>query len=94
MKYSCQDMRSTGCHPSGNPRELDAVKIAIDKEKKSYDFYERQVTNATYDAEKCFYRSLAAEERAHELALIDYYDYLSDPAGWSVKKEHPSLDGG
>jgi len=32
--------------------------------------------------------------QAHELALIDYYDYLSDPAGWFVKKEHPSLDGG
>ncbi len=83
-----------GVNISSNPSELDAVKIAIDKEKKSYDFYERQVINATYDAEKGFYRNLAAEERVHELALIDYYDYLSDPAGWFVKKEHPSLDGG
>jgi len=83
-----------GVNISSNPTELDAVKIAIDKEKKSYDFYECQVTNATYDAEKGFYQNLVAEERVHELALIDYYDYLSDPAGWFVKKEHPSPDGG
>ncbi|GAH21770.1 unnamed protein product, partial [marine sediment metagenome] len=28
------------------------------------------------------------------LVLLDYYEYLKDPAGWFVRKEHPSLDGG
>jgi hypothetical protein len=37
---------------------------------------------------------VAAEEREHHLILLDYYEYLKDPAGWFVKKEHPSLDGG
>ncbi|GAI26187.1 unnamed protein product, partial [marine sediment metagenome] len=41
-----------------------------------------------------FYETLAAEEREHHLILLDYYEYLKDPAGWFVKKEHPSLDGG
>ena len=33
-------------------------------------------------------------EKEHQLVLLDYYEYLKDPAGWFVKKEHPSLDGG
>ena len=78
----------------GTSSELDAVKIAIDKEKKSYDFYENQASQAKYDTEKSFYESLAREEREHELTLLNYYDYLADPAGWFVKAEHPSLDDG
>lgn len=34
----------------------------------------------------------AAEERGHFLALLDYYEYLNDPTGWFVMKEH-RLDG-
>ena len=72
----------------------DAVQVAIDKEKRSYDFYEHQAGNAAYNTEKEFYTTLAIEEREHELALLDYYEYLADPAGWFVKSEHSSLDGG
>ena len=34
------------------------------------------------------------EERGHYLALVDYREYLIDPAGWFRKAEHHSLDGG
>jgi rubrerythrin len=74
--------------------ELDAVQTAMDMENKTYDFYTRRGENTTYDAERDFYRTLAAEEREHHLILLDYYEYLKNPAGWFVKKEHPSLDGG
>jgi len=74
--------------------ELDAVQTAMDMENKTYDFYKSRGENATYDVEREFYQALAAEERAHHLVLLDYYQYLKDPAGWFVKKEHPSLDGG
>ncbi len=74
--------------------ELDAIQTAMDMESKTYDFYKSQGTKAAYDAERDFYETLAAEEREHHLILLDYYEYLSDPAGWFVKKEHPSLDGG
>ncbi len=74
--------------------ELDAIQTAMDMENKTYDFYKSQWGNATYDTEKDFYETLAAEERGHHLILLDYYEYLKDPAGWFVKKEHPSLDGG
>ncbi len=74
--------------------ELDAVQTAMDMENKTYDFYQNRGKDAIYDAERDFYETLAAEEREHHLILLDYYEYLKDPAGWFVKKEHPSLDGG
>ncbi|MBA7632911.1 hypothetical protein ES703_40467 [subsurface metagenome] len=74
--------------------ELDAIQTAMDMENKTYDFYRSQGKDAIYDAERDLYETLAAEEREHHLVLLDYYDYLKDPAGWFVKQEHTSLDGG
>jgi len=74
--------------------ELDAVQTAMDMENKTYDFYKSRGESATHDAEREFYQTLAAEEREHHLILLDYYEYLRDPASWFVQKEHPSLDGG
>jgi rubrerythrin len=74
--------------------ELDAVQTAMSMENKTYDYYTKQGENAIYDAERDFYLTVASEEREHYLILLDYYEYLKDPAGWFVTKEHPSLDGG
>ena len=74
--------------------ELDAIQTAINMESKTYDFYKRQGVKAAYDAERDFYHALVVQEREHQLILLDYYEYLRDPAVWFVAKEHPSLDGG
>jgi rubrerythrin len=74
--------------------ELDAVKTAMDMENETYDYYKSQGKAAALDAEREFYEILAAEEQEHHIVLLDYYEYLKDPAGWFVKAEHPSLDGG
>ncbi len=74
--------------------ELDVIQTAMDMENKTHDFYKSQGKDATYDAERDFYETLAVEEREHRLILLDYYEYLKDPAGWFAWKEHPSLDGG
>ena len=74
--------------------ELDAIQTAMDMENKTCDFYKSQGKNAAYEIERDFYEALAAQEREHHLILLDYYEYLKDPAGWFVTKEHPSLDGG
>jgi len=74
--------------------ELGAIQTAMDIENKTYDFYKSQRGKALYDAERDFYETLTVEEREHHIILLDYYEYLKDPAGWFVKKEHPSLDGG
>jgi rubrerythrin len=70
--------------------ELDAVKTAMNMEIKTYDLYRSRSEQSTLPREKQFYQALAAEERGHHLALLDSYEYLTDPAGW---KEH-RLNGG
>jgi len=81
-----------GSNVKAPPTELDAIKTAIDMEIKSYELYKSQSQSATYGAERDFYEVVAAEEREHHLVLLDYQEYLSNPAGWFVTKEHPSLD--
>ncbi|MFC1909660.1 ferritin family protein, partial [Chloroflexota bacterium] len=74
--------------------ELNAVEEAMVMENKTYDFYSARGKNAAYDAETEFYNALASQERMHHQVLLDYFEYLKDPAAWFVEKEHPSLDGG
>lgn len=73
--------------------ELEAIKAAIDMEIRSYNLYDSRSAESTLPVEKQFYKTLAGEERGHHLALLDSYEYLSDPTGWFSKKEHWSLDG-
>ena len=73
--------------------ELEAIKTAMDMETRSYNLYHTRSAESTLPVEKQFYKTLAGEERGHHLALLDSYEYLSDPAGWFTKKEHWSLDG-
>lgn len=74
--------------------ELDALQTAMDMENKTYDFYMGRSREASGEAERKYYETLAGEEKEHHLILLDYYEYLKDPAAWFTYKEHPSLDGG
>jgi len=74
--------------------EIEAVATAMNMENKTYDYYREQEKKATFDAEKQFYNGLAIQEEEHHRILLDYYEFLKDPAAWFVEKEHPSIDGG
>jgi len=74
--------------------EIGAVQTAMNMENKSYDFYRSQLKTATSDAAKSFYEALSAQEKEHHRLLLDYYEFLKDPAAWFVRAEHHSLDGG
>ncbi len=74
--------------------EIDTIQTAMGMENKTFDYYTRQGTDASQDAEREFYYAVAGEEKEHYLILLDYYEYLKDPAAWFVQKEHHSLDGG
>ncbi len=76
------------------PTELDAVQTAMALENKTYDFYKKQSQLATHDAERDFYEAVASQEGEHHRILLDYFEFLKNPAAWFVQKEHPSLDGG
>ncbi len=74
--------------------EIEAIETAMNMENKTHDFYKSQGKDAAYDAGRGFYEALAIQEREHHLILLDYYEFLNDPAAWFVEKEHPSLNGG
>ena len=77
----------------GLATEMGAVEKAIDMESKSYDYYRSQGKSAASGSEAEFYKAVAAEEQVHHLVLLDYKEYLTNPAAWFVKSEHSSLDG-
>lgn len=86
------------CQAIGIGAEADATPIhlidaAIDKEDRNYNFYKEKAGQATFESERSFYKSLALEERDHYLILIDYKEFLEDPAGWFTKTERWSEDG-
>jgi len=62
-------------------------------EDKSYTFYKARFEEADNPHEKSFYKALTGEERVHYLALLDSFEYLSNPQGWFSKKERWGLDG-
>jgi rubrerythrin len=74
--------------------ELDAVQTGMDMENKTLDFYRDREDKAQYKAEKALYESLAEQESEHHRILLDYYEFLKDPAQYYVKMEHTSVDGG
>ena len=73
--------------------ELDAMTEAMGKELQAYDMYRTRAAETDSQWEKKFYTTLAGEERVHHLALLDSYEYLTDPAGWYTVKEKWTLEG-
>lgn len=74
--------------------ELEAIQIAMEMENKTHDYYNKQAQQSSLEIEKKYYTILAGEESAHHAVLLDYFEYLKDPAGWFTIKERHSLDGG
>jgi rubrerythrin len=82
-----------GAHFEAPSAEVEALKIAISMEDKSYSFYRNREEEAGSPAEKAFYKALTGEERVHYLTLQSSHEYLSNPEGWFTMKERWSLDG-
>jgi len=89
-----QQAKVDTCDIKSSRSELNTIAKAMDMENKTHDFYREQGDVVVYEAQGKFYKALAAEERKHYLALVDYREYLIDPEGWFRKVEHHSLDGG
>jgi rubrerythrin len=87
-------MKAMKNNPATFATELSSVQKAMDMENKTYDFYVSRSTKAAHNAEKKLYQEIALQEKEHHRVLLDYYDFIKDPASWYVQKEHTSVDGG
>jgi len=96
--HKAGELRSLFAQASKNVQstktELEAVKTAMEMENKTFDFYREQAGKAGFATEKKYYEMLAGQESIHHAVLLDYFEYVKDPAGWFTLKEHHSLDGG
>jgi len=88
-----QAVNNVGSKAKPVDTELEALQTAMGMENKTYDFYTARANDASYEAEKKFYQALASQEKTHHQVLLDYYEYLEDPAAYFVEKERPSLEG-
>lgn len=82
-----------GAHPVAAKTEQEAIQKALDMENASYELYQGRFEEASDQIEKDFYAALAAEEKGHYLVLLDYHEYMTNPAFWFADKGHHSLDG-
>ncbi|MBN1454866.1 MAG: ferritin family protein [Methanomicrobia archaeon] len=70
------------------------LKLGIEREEWSMEFYHELAEKATDPFEKRFFIALEHEERGHYLTLWDYREFLEDPEGWFNMKEGFRLDAG
>ena len=82
-----------GIDATASATHIHVLDTAIDKEDTSYNFYKEKASRSTFESERSFYNTLALEEREHYLILVDYKEFLVDPAGWVIEHEHLSMDG-
>ena len=78
---------------SANTDEVEAVKVALDFEKKGHAFYVKAAQAATGQKEKNLSEVLAVEEKRHYEVLENTYNFLQDTGNWFMWEEHGLLEG-
>ena len=74
--------------------ELDVLRKAIEMEKKSVDFYQKQKGKAAEDKLRALFERLVEEERQHYQLLTNTLSYLEDSRDWYLWEEKALLNGG
>jgi rubrerythrin len=73
--------------------DMEAINRGIEMEEKSIDYYVKLAKESKDPFERRFLLSLVNEERGHYLFLVDYRNFLTDPADWYHITERQMVDG-
>ena len=79
---------------TANPDELGALKIGIDMELESVEFYQTALEESEDDHQKTFLGRLIEEEKEHLQLLQNTQSYLKNSGDWFLWEEKGLLDGG
>jgi len=79
---------------TANPDELEALKIGMDMELESVEFYQIALEKSEDNHQKAFLRRLVEEEKEHLQLLQNTHSYLKDSGDWFLWEEKGLLDGG
>ena len=77
-----------------DPSDTEAMKIAMDFEKKGYDLYKEAGQKATGAMEKAAFEHLTLMEKHHYELLQETFNYLNDTENWFQQNEGWMFDGG
>lgn len=77
-----------------NPDELEALKIGMDMELESVEFYQTALEKSEDNHQKAFLRRLVEEEKEHLQLLQNTHSYLKNSGDWFLWEEKALLDGG
>ena len=79
---------------AANPDELEALKIGIDMESESVEFYQTALEKSKDNHQKAFLRRLVEEEKEHLQLLQNTHSYLKNSGDWFLWEEKALLNGG
>ncbi len=79
--------------PAAGAEEKEAVDLALEMEKKSFDLYAKAAKNATNDTRKKLFERLELEENQHYEMLQNTSEYLNDNQKWFLNSECGLLTG-
>jgi rubrerythrin len=74
--------------------ELMAIEMAMELEKKGYDYYVEISENSENEEIKKLFKILANEENQHYTILQNSHTFLSDTGNWFIWEERAMIDGG
>jgi rubrerythrin len=79
--------------PEKDDDDLQAIRTALEFEARGAAHYAKLRDDVSEPKEKEFFDLLSKIEHEHYRSLKDTEEYLTDPASWYTKMEHPGLDG-
>ncbi len=79
---------------SADPTDTNAMKVALDFEKRGYNLYSEAEKKAKGDMERTAFKHLALMEKYHFDLLQETLEYLDDTGNWHMKNEHWMFEGG
>jgi rubrerythrin len=79
---------------AANPDEVEALKIGMDMEWESVEFYQDALEKTQDSHQKAFFQRLIEEEKEHYELLQNTRSYLKDSGEWFLWEEKALLDGG
>ena len=74
--------------------DLDALRIAIEMEKASYETYKAEADKAKSPEVRQVFEALANEEHGHFEILDNTFNYLANTGDWYQVAEKPIFEGG
>lgn len=74
--------------------DIQAYEVALDLEKKGYDFYQQQYEKTGEEAERDFFKFLMEQENSHYELFSKDLDFLKNPEDFFADEEQQFYEGG